>query len=104
MTIIHFPYVCQFAMNKKPEYYDRNISRKGMNMISQTNITCAEPCRQPHPVGLIRSFWAWHGLARQRRDLARLDARRLRDIGLSPEEANSESTRPFWDAPRHWKA
>ena len=33
---------------------------------------------------------------RDRRLLARLDAHLLRDIGLSPDEAQSEAAKPFW--------
>ncbi|WP_334223880.1 DUF1127 domain-containing protein [Thiosocius teredinicola] len=34
--------------------------------------------------------------ARQRRALARLDPRLLRDIGISPEQARQEIDKPFW--------
>ena len=33
---------------------------------------------------------------RDRRILARLDQHMLRDIGLSPDQVRSESTKPFW--------
>ena len=33
---------------------------------------------------------------RHRRTLARLDAHLLRDIGLSPDDAQSEAAKPFW--------
>lgn len=41
-------------------------------------------------------------LHRQRRALAALDDARLRDIGLSREDAEAEARRPLWDAPAHW--
>lgn len=41
----------------------------------------------------------WWTLARQRRALARLDRRMLKDIGLSRADALAESVRPFWDDP-----
>jgi len=41
-------------------------------------------------------------VARQRRDLRRLDAEALDDIGISRAEALRESRRPAWDAPDHW--
>ena len=42
--------------------------------------------------------------ARQsRRQLARLDAAALRDIGISPEAARLEATRPIWDVPANWR-
>lgn len=34
--------------------------------------------------------------ARQRRALAHLDRRLLRDIGVTPEQAEREAARPFW--------
>jgi uncharacterized protein YjiS (DUF1127 family) len=33
---------------------------------------------------------------RDRRLLARLDPHLLRDIGLSPEDAQAEASKPFW--------
>jgi uncharacterized protein YjiS (DUF1127 family) len=38
-------------------------------------------------------------VARQRRALARLGAHALSDIGLTPERAQTESRRPFWQIP-----
>lgn len=46
-------------------------------------------------------FWqrvaGWMRVARERRRLLELDQHILQDIGLSPEEAYREATRPFWD-------
>lgn len=42
-------------------------------------------------------------VARQRRDLAKLDPHLLRDIGVTPAEACAEADRGFWDAPQSWK-
>ncbi|WP_425091948.1 DUF1127 domain-containing protein [Tropicimonas sp. S265A] len=42
-------------------------------------------------------------LRRQRRQLKSLDAHLLRDIGLEPDEADSEARRPVWDVPSNWK-
>ena len=39
----------------------------------------------------------------QRRDLARLDDRMLRDIGLTRTEARREAQRAVWDAPETWR-
>jgi uncharacterized protein YjiS (DUF1127 family) len=43
-----------------------------------------------------RAYGTW----RQRCALARLDDRRLRDVGLTEAEAWAEANRPFWDLPR----
>lgn len=38
----------------------------------------------------------WCARARQRRDLAELEPRLLRDIGLSRADAAMEAAKPFW--------
>jgi uncharacterized protein YjiS (DUF1127 family) len=55
-----------------------------------------------HPAAGI-SLFSLHSLWKSRQDLARLDARRLADLGLSPAEAAAESQRPLWDVPHTWK-
>ena len=47
----------------------------------------------------LRALFALH---RQRRDLDRLDARMLRDIGITRHQARTETRRALWDAPGHW--
>ena len=51
--------------------------------------------------GAQRSLWqrivSWNRVARERRRLIGLDPRLLRDIGLTPEDAYREASRPFWD-------
>lgn len=42
-------------------------------------------------------------LVRQRRELAELDEHLLRDIGVSRDDADKESSRPVWDVPSHWR-
>ncbi len=39
---------------------------------------------------------------RQRRQLSKLDNRRLRDIGVTREEAAKEAGRHVWDVPHTW--
>jgi uncharacterized protein YjiS (DUF1127 family) len=41
----------------------------------------------------------WHELSRQRGQLARMDERTLRDLGISHAEARQEARRRFWDDP-----
>jgi uncharacterized protein YjiS (DUF1127 family) len=45
---------------------------------------------------LLAVFWMWQA-ARTRRELARLDAHLLRDIGLTAGEAARETARAPWD-------
>ncbi|MFT6945146.1 MAG: hypothetical protein ACJAUW_001727, partial [Yoonia sp.] len=42
-------------------------------------------------------------IARQRRDLAALDAHMLVDIGVTRSEAIAESQKAVWNAPLHWR-
>jgi uncharacterized protein YjiS (DUF1127 family) len=46
-----------------------------------------------------RRLRRWEELQRQRSQLARLDERTLRDIGVSYYEARQEARRWFWDEP-----
>ncbi len=45
----------------------------------------------------LRLLARWSERARQRRQLAGLDADRLRDIGISREQALAEAAKPFWE-------
>ncbi len=45
----------------------------------------------------LTSFLKARKVARQRRELAALDDRMLRDIGVTRDHAERESRRPFWD-------
>lgn len=44
----------------------------------------------------VRTFATWRRRAQDRRELANLDHRTIRDIGLSPSEIQFESSKPFW--------
>jgi uncharacterized protein YjiS (DUF1127 family) len=39
---------------------------------------------------------AWRARSRERRELALLDARSLRDLGLNPTNVQFEANKPFW--------
>lgn len=38
----------------------------------------------------------WRRRARERRELANLDHRTLRDLGISPTDVQYEADKPFW--------
>ncbi|RMH51121.1 MAG: DUF1127 domain-containing protein [Alphaproteobacteria bacterium] len=57
------------------------------------------PAARPRPAHLLARLFAWIDVASQRRRLAELDERMLRDIGISREAARAEAARPFWDLP-----
>ena len=44
------------------------------------------------------AFYDWRERAHQRRTLARLDDRLLRDMGLSRSDVEKEVVKPFWRA------
>ncbi len=46
----------------------------------------------------VRTLLTWQERDRQRHALAQLDARMLKDIGLSRAEVDLESRKPFWRA------
>jgi len=55
--------------------------------------------RPSRGIGLLAEIVnEWTERHRSRRDLAQLDARLLRDIGLTPSEATEEAAAPFWKA------
>ena len=46
----------------------------------------------------LRTLLTWQERDRQRRALAQLDARMLRDVGLSRADVAMELHKPFWQA------
>ncbi|WP_407528733.1 DUF1127 domain-containing protein [Methylobacterium oryzisoli] len=59
----------------------------------------AIPARSATLVALARTWFARAAARRrQRLDLAQLDARLLRDIGLTREQAGAEAAKGFWRA------
>jgi uncharacterized protein YjiS (DUF1127 family) len=68
-----------------------------------------------HPVVAPRASWSlilslivatlheWSRRRAERRELASLDERMLRDVGLDPGTVYYEASQPFWRAPRDWR-
>ena len=46
--------------------------------------------------GLLSLLQLWSDRHYQRKQLAMLDVRQLRDIGLTPEQVAAEVAKPFW--------
>ncbi|MGF1553149.1 MAG: DUF1127 domain-containing protein [Paracoccaceae bacterium] len=46
---------------------------------------------------LLATLAAWQVKARSRERLDRLPPELLRDVGLTPDAARDEASRPFWD-------
>jgi uncharacterized protein YjiS (DUF1127 family) len=67
------------------------------SLIDQSNLLVTPSSPKPslrQQLALILAVWRQR--AQARRDLARMDARSLRDIGISPAAAAYESGKPFW--------
>jgi uncharacterized protein YjiS (DUF1127 family) len=51
---------------------------------------------------VLGTLTRWRALRRERLALAQLEPAALKDLGISPAQAEQEAKRPFWDAPSHW--
>jgi uncharacterized protein YjiS (DUF1127 family) len=52
---------------------------------------------------IVATLREWRRRSASRRELARLDARTLRDIGLDPGVVDYELRQPFWRPLRNWR-
>jgi uncharacterized protein YjiS (DUF1127 family) len=85
-----------------PELTARELADVGLN----TSSALTEAARLPWDLGPRSRRRAAHGLiehaqqalerARTRRLIARMQAREMRDIGISPSDAQTEASKPFW--------
>ena len=62
------------------------------------NPTHANPLHAGALQRLAETFLGWHRRARERAELAHLDAWSLRDLGLSQGEVWQEASKPCWQA------
>ncbi len=65
------------------------------NHLSQCLPSCEETVINPSR-NLLNTFKFWIERSHQRRQLAKLDDRMLKDIGLSRADVNREISKPFW--------
>ncbi|MFN7634278.1 MAG: DUF1127 domain-containing protein [Acetobacteraceae bacterium] len=63
---------------------------------SLPDCTPAAPPGPSLPTRIADFLWQWQHRAMSRRWLAELDARQMRDIGLTPEDRSAEARKPFW--------
>jgi uncharacterized protein YjiS (DUF1127 family) len=84
-----------------PELTARELADIGLSSAA----ALAEAARLPwdttpgprrHPSGVINAIQSAWQRDRTRRLLSRLQARELRDFGVSPSDAQMEATKPFW--------
>lgn len=91
----------------RPNYFDfdqqqsRRVAAVAMARPVAWHLRASEPVPAPPTTGaLYRAATALLRTlcrrARERRQLARLDARLLRDIGVTPCEAEREINKPIW--------
>lgn len=74
-----------------------------MSHLSSPATRIALPYRRGNLVlRVLRALVRMTHLSAQRRALSHLDLHILRDIGVTPEQARREASRPGWDAPTHW--
>lgn len=50
------------------------------------------------PKAVNRIFTTWARRRRERRELAGLDHRTIRDLGTTPQAIQYEASKPFWQA------
>ena len=73
-------------------------------MFTTQNTTCVSPSRPRRGLGsLLAAIPRALALRQQRNRLAALDARMLKDIGVTPRMAEDEAARPVWDVPQYWR-
>lgn len=74
-----------------------------MSMIQNVHSTARRTHTSRVPGGIVAWLKSALAVQRTRRELSRLDARALEDVGLTQSDVQRELNRPFWDVPGHWK-
>jgi len=64
--------------------------------IAFTNVTKYQPTGSI--TRLLGVLSGWRKRAQERAELARLSGRDLRDMGITPAQADFEANKPFWQA------
>ena len=52
---------------------------------------------------IVATLREWRRRSAERRELARLDERMIRDVGLDPGSVYYEASQSFWRTPRDWR-
>ena len=60
-------------------------------------VAIGQPSASRNRPSLLTRIATWHRVARERRRLLQIDPRLLADMGLTPDDAAYEASRPFWD-------
>lgn len=76
-----------------------------MSISSPALTSCPAAGRAPRRRrSLMARLVVLFSLRKQRRELVGLTAERLRDLGITPEQARREAARPLWDVPPGWRS
>jgi len=75
--------------------YIESLENNQQNNISQYLPTCEAP-KGFSFAQMIAKTKFWSDRSRQRKQLAKLDARMLVDIGVTAEQVTNEIAKPFW--------
>lgn len=67
------------------------------------HVTAARGVAPARRFTLLSTLLSMFAVARQRKQLADLDAHLLRDIGISEQDLSNEISRPLWDVPQNWR-
>jgi len=95
-----------------PKLRDRGPAQSATPASARHEPAAAVPCRPvvaPRASGslilglIVATLREWRRRRVGRRELASLDARTLRDIGLDPGVVDYEVSRSFWRPPRDWR-
>ncbi|WP_264210275.1 DUF1127 domain-containing protein [Leisingera thetidis] len=71
--------------------------------MTHVTASCPANCAPQRPsLSLLQRLRRHLSVRRQRNQLATLDDRALKDIGLTRTDAEAEARRGFWSAPDHW--
>ena len=81
----------------RPHYFDFDRYRSRGPYARQDEMSLCRGIAELVQAGLVQ-IRVWGKRARARRELARLDLRMLRDIAVTPSEAERECGKPFWRA------
>ncbi len=66
--------------------------------VHATNIIARPRFTQPSPINILGTIAFWVARSKQRRILATLELDRLTDMGITPEQADGEAAKMFWQA------
>ncbi len=71
------------------------IEQNHLNNFSQCLPSCEQSIKNPI-IKAIKTVEYWKARSHQRKQLALLDSRLLKDLGLTSEDVKAELAKPFW--------